>query len=62
MMAAMIVPLMGIMMQQQDLNYRSLAKKELDSLKMADNVFPQRAEFSPDYPFAAKAQPNPVGM
>jgi len=34
-----IVPMYGIMMQQQDLNYMSLARKELDSLKMWDNIF-----------------------
>ena len=62
MIAAMVVPLYGIMMQQQDLNYRSLAKKELDSLKMADNVFPHSIRFDPNYPVMEHAQPNPVGM
>ena len=28
------------MMQQQDLTYSSLARKQLDELKMADNDFP----------------------
>ena len=62
MIAAICVPLYGIMMQQQDLNYRSLAKKELDSLKMADNVFPDQVRFDPQYPVFERAQPNPVGM
>ena len=50
------------MMAQQDLNYRSIARKELDFMKMADNVFPDSTRFDPSYPFAEKAQPNPVGM
>ena len=49
-------------MQQQDLNYRSIARKELDYLKMADNVFPEKTRFDPAYPTVAKQQPNPVGM
>ena len=60
--AAHTVPLYGIMMAQQDLNYRSIARKELDFMKMADNVFPDSTRFDPSYPFAEKAQPNPVGM
>ena len=58
----MVVPLYGIMMQQQDLNYRSLARKELDYMKMADNIFPESTRFSPSYPAISKPQPNPVGM
>lgn len=60
--AAHVVPLYGIMMQQQDLNYRSIARKELDFLKMADNVFPESTRFDPNYPMISKPQPNPVGM
>lgn len=61
-MAAIVVPLYGIMMQQQDLNYRSLARKELDYMKMADNIFPSSARFDPNYPAISKPTPNPVWM
>lgn len=48
--AAQCVPLYGIMMQQQDLNYWSIARKELDYLKKQDNIFPHKMIFNQDYP------------
>lgn len=50
--AASCVPLYWIMMQQQDLNYWSLFRKELDYLKKQDNVFPQKVVFNESYPFS----------
>jgi len=60
--AAQIVPLYGIMMQQQDLNFLTLARKELDSLKMADNIFPQKTQRSDNYPIFWNQTVNTVGM
>ena len=48
--ASIIVPMYGIMMQQQDLTYSSLARKQLDELKMADNDFPPEVRFNEEYP------------
>lgn len=46
-----VVPLYWIMMQQQDLNYHSIARKELDSLKMGDNIRHDKVRFADDkYP------------
>ena len=59
--AAQIVPLYGIMMEQQDLNYLALARKELDALKMQDNIFPKDMRFNPNYPFSGEqSMPNPA--
>jgi len=49
-----ITPLYGIMAQQQDLNFMSIARKELDSLKMADNIFHENIVFDPSYPLEPK--------
>ena len=38
------------MLAQQDLNYWSLARKELDSLKAADNIFPSRMKYDENFP------------
>ncbi len=47
-MAWYVVPLYWIMMQQQDLNYMSLARKELDSLKMWDNIRHEKIKYAHD--------------
>ena len=60
--AAQIVPLYGIMMEQQDLNYLSLARKELDALKAQDNIFPKDMRFNPSYPFTGEQTGMPTGM
>lgn len=49
-----ITPLYGIMAQQQDLNFMSIARKEMDSLKMADNIWHDNMVFDPNYPLQEK--------
>ena len=49
-----ITPMYGIMMQQQDLSYISIARKELDSLKMWDNIFHDNIRFDAEYPMEVK--------
>jgi hypothetical protein len=34
-----------------DVNYLTLARQELDSLRKADNIFPNKIEFDKTYPF-----------
>ena len=59
--AAQIVPLYGIMLENQELNYLSQARKELDALKMQDNIFPSDMRFNPAYPFSGEqSMPNPA--
>lgn len=54
--AGMIVPMYWTMMQQQDLTFTSIARKQLDELKMADNDFPPKVEFDNTYPIS---EPKP---
>jgi len=59
--AAQVVPLYGIFMEQQDLNYLSQARKELDALKQQDNIFPKDMRFNPSYPFSGEqSSSNPA--
>ena len=49
--AALIAPIYGAMMQQQDMNRRAIARKELDNFKAADNIAPREIRFDNNYPF-----------
>jgi len=52
--AWIIVPSYWVMMQQQELNFMSMWRKELDSLRMHDNNFPDKVEFDKKYPVVEK--------
>lgn len=49
--AALIAPIYGAMMQQQDLNRWAIARKELDNFKAIDNIAPREIRFDKSYPF-----------
>lgn len=55
--AGTVVPLAGTARQQEDLNYYSLYRKELDYLRKADNIVPKRIEL--DRPVVPTYAPMP---